>query len=263
MCANGLTGLTDEQMQNMLRTEHGGMNEVMADIYAITGDEKYLHYRAALLPPGRARSVWNITKIASPGCTPTRKFRKSIGLERIATLTGDKEADSGARFFWENVTGHRTVAFGGNSVSEHFNDPKNFNGMLESREGPETCNTYNMLRLTEQLFASEPGAAYADYYERALYNHILASINPVTPGYVYFTPIRPEHYRVYSQPEQCFWCCVGTGMENPGKYGEFIYARATNGLYVNLFIPSELSRQRISASRCVRKPSFPTNRARG
>src|SRR5258708_19815320 len=98
-----------------------------------------------------------------------------------------------------------------------------------------------MLRLTEQLFASEPRAAYADYYERALYNHILASINPVTPGFVYFTPIRPEHYRVYSQPEDCFWCCVGTGMENPGKYGEFVYANTSDGLYVNLFIPSELS----------------------
>ncbi|HAO78760.1 MAG TPA: glycosyl hydrolase, partial [Verrucomicrobia subdivision 3 bacterium] len=174
------------------------------------------------------------------GLHANTQIPKVIGLERIATLTGDQEADSGARFFWENVTGKRTVAFGGNSVSEHFNDPKNFNGMLESREGPETCNTYNMLRLTEQLFASQPSAAYADYYERALYNHILASINTEQPGYVYFTPIRPDHYRVYSQPDKCFWCCVGTGMENPGKYGEFIYAQATNGLYVNLFIPSEL-----------------------
>jgi hypothetical protein len=113
--------------------------------------------------------------------------------------------------------------------------------MLENREGPETCNTYNMLQLTEQLFVSRPGAAYADFYERALYNHLLASINPEKPGYVYFTPIRPDHYRVYSQPDKSFWCCVGTGMENPGKYGEFIYAQATNGLYVNLFIPSELT----------------------
>ena len=113
--------------------------------------------------------------------------------------------------------------------------------MLEHREGPETCNTYNMLRLTGQLFASQPEAVYADFYERALYNHILASINSANPGYVYFTPIRPGHYRVYSQPDQGFWCCVGTGMENPGRYGEFIYAQATNGLYVNLFIASEIT----------------------
>jgi uncharacterized protein len=139
------------------------------------------------------------------------------------------------------VTGRRTVAFGGNSVSEHFNDPRDFRGMLEHREGPETCNTYNMLRLTEQLFRMEPRAAYADFYERALYNHILPSIHPRVPGYVYFTPIRPAHYRVYSQPEQAFWCCVGSGMENPGQYGAFIYTQSEDDLTVNLFIPSEVT----------------------
>lgn len=98
-----------------------------------------------------------------------------------------------------------------------------------------------MLRLTEQLIAADPQAAYADYYECALYNHILSSINPAHPGYIYFTPIRPGHYRVYSQPEQAFWCCVGSGMENPGKYGQFIYARSKEGVYVNLFVASELT----------------------
>jgi uncharacterized protein len=244
-CVNLISGLSDQQMQRMLGQEHGGMNEVLADLYAITGDEKYLRaarrfsHEAVLAPLERHED--RLT-----GLHANTQIPKVIGLERIATLTGDKEADSGARFFWDNVTGKRTVAFGGNSVSEHFNDPKDFEGMLESREGPETCNTYNMLRLTEQLFASQPSAAYVDYYERALYNHILASINVERPGYVYFTPIRPEHYRVYSQPDNCFWCCVGTGMENPGRYGEFIYAQATNGLYVNLFIPSELTMTNLS-----------------
>jgi uncharacterized protein len=239
-CVQLISGLSDQQMQRMLGQEHGGMNEVLADLYAISGDEKFIQaarrfsHQAVLEPLERHED--RLT-----GLHANTQIPKVIGLERIATLAGDKEADSGARFFWENVTGKRSVAFGGNSVSEHFNDPTNFEGMLESREGPETCNTYNMLRLTEQLFASRPRAAYADYYERALYNHILASINIERPGYVYFTPIRPEHYRVYSQPSNCFWCCVGTGMENPGKYGEFIYAQATNGLYVNLFIPSELA----------------------
>jgi hypothetical protein len=239
-CEKITSGLSDEQMQRMLGQEHGGINEVLADIYSITGDQKYLRlaqrfcHKAVLDPLERHEDQLT-------GKHANTQIPKVIGLERIATLTGDQEADSGARFFWENVTGKRTVAFGGNSDSEHFNDPKNFSRMLESREGPETCNTYNMLRLTEQLFASKPGAAYADYYERALYNHILAAINPEHPGYVYFTPIRPDHYRVYSQPDKCFWCCVGTGMENPGKYGEFIYAQATNGLYVNLFIASEIT----------------------
>lgn len=231
--------LSDEQMQRMLGQEHGGINEVLADIYTITGNEKYLRLASrfchkAVLDPLKRHEDQLTGKHANT------QIPKVVGLERIATLTGDKEADSGARFFWENVTRKRSLAFGGNSVSEHFNDPKDFHGMLESREGPETCNTYNMLRLTEQLFASQPNAVYADFYERALYNHILASINTRRPGYVYFTPIRPEHYRVYSQPDQGFWCCVGTGMENPGRYGQFIYSQATNGLYVNLFIASEI-----------------------
>ncbi len=238
-CEKLVSKLSDQQMQDMLQAEHGGMNEVMADLYAMTGDAKYLRaaqrfcHKAVLDPLERHEDKLT-------GLHANTQIPKVIGLERIATLTGDKQADSGARYFWENVTGRRTVAFGGNSVSEHFNDPANFKGMLEHREGPETCNTYNMLRLTEQLFATEPKAAYADYYERALYNHILSTINPEHPGFVYFTPIRPDHYRVYSQPETSFWCCVGTGMENPGKYGEFIYARAKDGVYVNLFIPSEL-----------------------
>lgn len=239
-CYNETSGLTDEQMQNMLKTEQGGMCEVLADIYAITGDEKYLKLSRrfihhAVMDPLMKRED-QLT-----GLHANTQIPKVIGLERLAALTGDPDADAGARFFWEDVTKKRSVAFGGNSVSEHFNDPKDFSGMIQHREGPETCNTYNMLRLTEQLFSSKPAAEYADYYERALYNHILSTINPAHPGYVYFTPIRPDHYRVYSQPDDCFWCCVGTGMENPGKYGEFIYARAKDGIYVNLFIASEVT----------------------
>ena len=231
--------LSDAQMQQMLNQEHGGMNEVLADLYAITGDRKYLaaaerfnHH--AILDP----LIQQEDKLT--GKHANTQIPKVVGLERIANLTGNHADDAGARFFWTTVTQHRSVAFGGNSVSEHFNDPHDFHGLLVHRQGPETCNTYNMLRLTEQLFASAPDAAYADYYERALYNHILASINPTHPGYVYFTPIRPDHYRVYSVPGVAFWCCVGTGMENPGRYGQFIYARARDGIYVNLFIASEL-----------------------
>ena len=241
-CVDLTSHLSDDQMQRMLSQEHGGMNEVLADVYAITGDRKYLataerfNHRAVLDPLLRHEDQLT-------GLHANTQIPKVIGLERIAALSGDGSADSGARFFWETVTRHRSVVFGGNSVSEHFNDPHDFHGVLMSREGPETCNSYNMLRLTEALFAGEPDAAYADYYERTLFNHILASINPAHPGYVYFTPIRPDHYRVYSVPGQGFWCCVGTGMENPGKYGAFIYARAHDGLYVNLFIASELTVQ--------------------
>lgn len=239
-CEKVTSGLTDAQMQRMIGTEYGGMNEVLADIYAITGDSKYVelakrfNHRAVFEPLEKRED--RLT-----GLHANTQIPKITGMERIAALVHDETLHTGAEFFWETVTQNRSVAFGGNSVSEHFNNPKDFSGMIGHREGPETCNTYNMLRLTEELFTAEPKAAYADFYERALYNHILASINAKRPGYVYFTPIRPGHYRVYSQPEQAFWCCVGTGMENPGRYGEFIYARAKDGVYVNLFIPSELS----------------------
>ena len=236
-----LTGaLTDARMQEMNGVEYGGMNEALADIHAITGDPKYLvaarrfNHRSLFEPLMNRRDPLT-------GIHANTQIPKIVGMERIAALDHDHALHAGAEFFWETVAKNRSVAFGGNSVSEHFNDPKNFTGMIEHREGPETCNTYNMLKLTEELFTAAPRADYADYYERALYNHILASINPARPGYVYFTPLRPAHYRVYSQPEQAFWCCVGTGMENPGKYGEFIYARGDDALYVNLFIPSELT----------------------
>jgi DUF1680 family protein len=239
-CEQVTARLSDGQMQQMLGQEHGGINEVLADIYVITGDQKYLRL-AQRFNHKALQDPLNRHQDQLTGKHANTQIPKVVGFERIATLTGDQEADEGARYFWENVTGRRSLAFGGNSVSEHFNDPKDFSRMLEHREGPETCNTYNMLQLTKQLFASRPDAAYADFYERALYNHILASINIERPGFVYFTPIRPQHYRVYSQPDQGFWCCVGTGIENPGRYGEFIYAQATNGLYVNLFIASEIT----------------------
>lgn len=239
-CVNLTSQLSDAQMQQMLSNEYGGMNEVMADIYTISGDRKYLetarrfHHHAVMdaLVNGQDKLT---------GLHANTQIPKIIGLEEIATLTHNPKEDSGARFFWDTVVTSRSVAFGGNSVSEHFNDPKDFSRMIEHREGPETCNTYNMLRLTEKLFVSRPEAGYADFYERALYNHILASIDPKDAGYVYFTPLRPEHYRVYSRPEQTFWCCVGTGMENPGRYGQFIYARDHDGLQANLFIASELN----------------------
>jgi len=235
-----IAGLSDAQMQDMLRAEHGGMVEVLADIHVLTGDEKYLmlsrrFIHHAVLDPLMQQED-RLT-----GLHANTQIPKVAGLARLAAVAGDEAAGAGARFFWQTVTTRRSVAFGGNSVSEHFNDPASFRTLLEHREGPETCNTYNMLRLTEQLFEAAPEAGYVDYYERALYNHILASIHPGEPGYVYFTPIRPEHYRVYSVPGHHFWCCVGSGMENPGRYGRFVYARGADGVYVNLFTASELS----------------------
>jgi DUF1680 family protein/beta-xylosidase len=239
-CADLIAPLSDADLEIMLRAEHGGMTETLADVYAITGDKKYLRLAQrfthhAILDDLLQRQDTLTGKHANT------QIPKIIGYARVAELGGNPTWDNAARFFWDTVQRNRSVAFGGNSVREHFNDPTDFSGMLNSREGPESCNTYNMLRLTEALYRRDGDAHYADYYERALYNHILSTQHPEHGGFVYFTPIRPRHYRVYSQPEQCFWCCVGSGLENHGKYGQFIYAKNDAGdLWVNLFIASEL-----------------------
>lgn len=233
-------GLTDQQMQDMLRSEHGGLNETFADVAEITGDKKYLELarrfsHKVILDP-LVKDEDRLT-----GMHANTQIPKVIGYKRIADLAQDQNWDHAARFFWNTVVNHRSVCIGGNSVREHFHPADNFTSMLNDVQGPETCNTYNMLRLTKMLYQTSPDIRFADYYERALYNHILASQQPTKGGFVYFTPMRPGHYRVYSQPETSMWCCVGSGLENHTKYGEFIYAHAKDTLYVNLFIPSRLT----------------------
>lgn len=237
--ADEVSQLSDEQIQEMLKSEHGGLNEVFADVYDITKNEKYLKLahrfsHQAILNP------LLIHEDKLTGIHANTQIPKVIGFKRIADLEHNKEWSGAADFFWTNVTQERSAIIGGNSVSEHFNPTTDFSGMIKSIEGPETCNTYNMLKLTKQLFATNPKSSYLDYYERALYNHILSTQNSGKGGFVYFTPMRPGHYRVYSQPETSFWCCVGSGMENHAKYGEMVYAHSDNDLYVNLFIPSIL-----------------------
>jgi len=238
-CGALVARLSDEQVQQMLQTEHGGMNEVLADVSAIAGDGRYLalarrfSHRAILTP--LLRGVDSLD-----GLHANTQIPKVIGFARIGELGGHQSWVDAAAFFWDTVTRRRSVAFGGNSVREHFNPANDFSSMLASREGPETCNTYNMLRLTALLYRLRPAPRLADYYERALYNHILGSQHPDHGGLVYFTPIRPRHYRVYSQPGQCFWCCVGSGMESHGKHALFIYSHDERSLTVNLFIASEL-----------------------
>ena len=232
--------LSDEQIQKILKTEHGGINESFADLYFITKDKKYLQTaerlsQKAILNP----LIKKEDKLT--GLHANTQIPKVIGFEKIATLSGDKDWSDAAQFFWKDVTEKRTVAFGGNSVAEHFNPTDDFSGMLKSNQGPETCNSYNMERLSKALFLDKNDVSYLDFYERTLYNHILSSQEPNKGGFVYFTPIRPNHYRVYSQPETSMWCCVGTGLENHSKYGELIYSHTDNDIYVNLFIPSTLN----------------------
>jgi len=233
-------GLTDEQMQSVLDMEHGGMPEVFADAYQMTGDEKYLtaakrySHRQVLDP--LSEGIDNLDNKHANTQVP-----KFVGFERIAELSSDEKFHKAGSFFWQTVTKNRSLAFGGNSRREHFPSVEASIDYVTDDDGPESCNSYNMLKLTEDLFRVHPDAKYADYYERTLYNHILSTQHPEHGGYVYFTSARPRHYRVYSAPNEAMWCCVGTGMENHGKYNQFIYTHAEDMLYLNLFIASELN----------------------
>ena len=232
--------LNDTQMQSMLDMEHGGMNEIFVDAYEMTGDTKYLtaakRFSHKMLLDAMAVKKDNLDNKHANTQVP-----KAVGFERIGELANDVSYKTAGDFFWETVTTKRSLAFGGNSRREFFSAVTAAADFVNDVEGPESCNSYNMLKLTEDLFRVKPLAKYADYYERTLYNHILSTQHPEHGGYVYFTPARPRHYRVYSTPNEGMWCCVGSGMENHGKYNQFIYTHEKNALYVNLFIPSELN----------------------
>ena len=248
------TNLTAEQVQQMLRSEQGGINEVFADVAAITGDTKYMQMARKLSQKALLSPLLQ-AKDSLTGVHANTQIPKVIGFERIAEISGDTAWGRAADFFWNTVVYHRSVSIGGNSVREHFHPATDFSSMINDIQGPETCNTYNMLRLTEKLFLSNPKSSYLDYYERAMYNHILSSQHP-QGGFVYFTPMRPQHYRVYSQPQESFWCCVGSGLENHAKYGELIYAHNANDLFVNFFMASTLNWKEKGLS-LVQQTSFP------
>ena len=232
--------LSDQQMEQMLGNEHGGMNEVIADAYAMTGDRKYLEcarrfsHKRLLTPLSQRQDCLD-------NLHANTQIPKVVGFERIAEISGDEVYHTAASYFWDIVTGERTLAFGGNSRREHFPAKDACMDFINDIDGPETCNTNNMLKLTENLHRRNPEARYADFYEQAMMNHILSSQHPEHGGYVYFTPERPRHYRNYSAPNEAMWCCVGTGMENHGKYGQFIYTHVGDALFVNLFVASELN----------------------
>ena len=232
--------LDDKQMEAMLDNEFGGMDEVYADAYAITGDKKYLEaakrFSHHWLLDSMAEGVDNLDNKHANTQVP-----KVVGYQRIAELSGASIYDKAAEFFWHTVADTRSLSIGGNSRREHFAPADDCISYATDREGPESCNTNNMLKLSEGLFRMTGDRRYSDFYELALFNHILSTQHPGHGGYVYFTSARPGHYRVYSQPNSAMWCCVGTGMENHGKYGQFIYTHdGDDRLQVNLFIPSQL-----------------------
>ena len=231
--------LDDDRMQKMLGNEHGGMNEALANLYSLTGEEKYLklalrfNHQAVIGPASKRED--RLT-----GLHANTQIPKFVGTAREYELTGDESLRTASQFFWDTVVNERSYVIGGHSDGEAFSPKESLSKAL----GPsttETCNTYNMLKLTRHLIAWEPKAEYADYYERALYNHILSSQDPETGMMCYYVPLRSGSRKNYNSPTNDFWCCTGTGVENHAKYGGSIYFHdGANALYVNLFIPSEL-----------------------
>jgi DUF1680 family protein len=231
----------DASFQKMLDREHGGMNEVLADLHHLTGETRYARlaqkfsHRSLLQPLSQGLDTLD-------GLHANTQIPKVIGFNRIAeTVAG---ADGGyaaaARFFWKTVVTERSFATGGHGDGEHFFPKTDFAKHLGSGKTMETCCTHNMLRLTRSLHAGDPRAEYFDYFERALFNGILASQDPETGMNTYFQSTRPGYVRLYHTPFDSFWCCTGSGIENHARYGESIYAHTDDALYVNLFIASTL-----------------------
>ncbi len=232
---------SDRHMEIVLNhTEQGGMNEVLSNLYSVTGNPDHLatarrfderHYTEPLL---RHRDELKGQHVNS-------FIPNIIGTAREYELTADRSLYNIATYFWNQVTKARTYVTGGMSNHERWRtDPYDLAGELGTNT-QESCCTYNMLKLTRHLFNWEAEALYADYYERALFNGILATQNPEDGMMMYHVAMMPGMYKTFMAPEDSFWCCTGTGMENHAKYGDSIYFHDGDGLYVSLFIASELS----------------------
>jgi hypothetical protein len=236
--------LDDAQMQDLLGCEYGGLNESYAELYARTGDARWMAvaeriFDRKVLGPLVAQE----DRLAN--FHANTQVPKLIGLARIHELTGKDDPGRAARFFWERVTQHHSYVIGGNADREYFFAPDTI-ALHLTESTCEHCNTYNMLKLTRQLYGWQPDGALFDYYERAHLNHVLSAQNPATGGFTYMTPMMSGAARGYSQPgEEVFWCCVGSGMESHAKHGDSIYWTGHDGaggdtLFVNLYIPSTM-----------------------
>jgi DUF1680 family protein len=232
--------IPEEQMQRTLKTEFGGMNEVLANLSAATENPRYLavakrfDHHLVMDPAAQGRD-------ALTGLHANTQIPKFIGAAREFELTGEPQYRSAALFFWQQVALHRSYVTGGNSVSEHFRTPPDVLGSELTDLTQETCNTYNMLKLTRHLFSWQAEPQYADYYERAFLNHILATPHPAEGSPLYYLGMQQGQWKVHFVPHEGFFCCCGTGLENFSKLGEGFYFHDARSLWVNLFFASEVN----------------------
>jgi DUF1680 family protein len=229
-------------MARVLRVEFGGMNEVLYNLYAVTGVKDYAE-AAHRFDQERLFGPLADGRDELKGLHVNTQIPKIIGAARRYELTGDPRYRHIAEFFWTQVTQHRAYATGGTSNEEHWrSDPDKLAAEL-GYSTQECCCTYNMLKLTRHLFAWSPEARYFDYYERAFFNGILGTMNPKNGLTMYYVPLATGYWKVFASPRGSFWCCTGTGVESFSKLADSIYFHDENGLYVNLFVSSELDWQ--------------------
>lgn len=235
-CESIMSKLDDAQTQKMLGTEFGGMNEVLADLYADTGDKRWLalshrfDHRAVMEPLSRGQNILN-------GLHGNTQVPKLYGhLVRYA-YTGDKTDGDAARFFWDAVAKHHSFATGGHGKDEYFGPPDVLGDRIDGRTA-ETCNIYNMLKMTRKMFALRPEMQYAEFHERALFNHILGSQDGEDGRTCYMVPVGRGVQREYADMLRSFTCCVGTGMESHALHGDGLYYESGNKLWVNIYAPS-------------------------
>lgn len=237
----------DMEMQ-ILQWEPGGINEVLADAYKLFDDSKYIKaankYSHQIMVENMIRddakhdfiNLKNVNEVSA----------KFVGYARISELKKEERYDRAVNIYLNEALSHRMTAIGGTGINGFFQPVNRSTRFISEADGPDACGTYNLLKLTERVFDRSRNARLADYYEEAMINHILGNQDPETGGYVYHTSLRPGSYRIYSQPNQAMWCCVGTGMESQAKYGDFIYTFNEDTLFVNLFIASELNSDKIA-----------------
>jgi DUF1680 family protein len=231
-----LSKLDEAQTQKMLNTEFGGMNEVLADLYADTGDKRWLDlshhfdHHAVLDPLSRREDILG-------GLHGNTQVPKLLGYLARYIYTGDKTDGAAAEFFWDAVALHHSYATGGHGRDEYFGPPDKLGDRVEGRTD-ESCNVYNMLKMTRRLFAIHPEIKYAEFEERALFNHVLGSIDPEDGRTCYMVPIGRGVQHEYQDMMRGFTCCVGTGMENHGLHGDGIYYESGDKLWVNFYAPS-------------------------
>jgi hypothetical protein len=230
--------LTNEQIQKMLKCEYGGISETLADLYADTRDEKYLRLSELFYDKAILDSL-KLRKDILPGKHGNTNIPKLIALSRLYELTGDTSDRGAARYFWRTVVEHHSYVTGGNGNKEYFGQEDKRSDRL-GQETTETCNVYNMLKLSEHLFEWEPAASVADYYERALFNHILSSQNPENGKVIYNLSLGMGGFKEFQDPFD-FTCCIGSGMETHSKYARNIFYHNNNELFVFQYIASELN----------------------